>query len=65
MPYGAHYEEDMSRLHIHVTAPATDDIVEATGSEIPHDSIEEQVPAPENYDHSKGSRPFWIGAFIM
>jgi hypothetical protein len=64
MPYGAHYEEDMSRLYIHASAPATDESIEdTTGSEILNDKFEGQVPVPE--DHLTSARQLWICVFII
>jgi hypothetical protein len=64
MPYGAHYEEDMSRLYIHASAPATEEsFEEATDSEILNDNFQGQVPAPEN--HLASARQLWICVFII
>jgi hypothetical protein len=64
MPYGAHYEEDMSKLYIHVPASATQEATEeATGSEILNDNFEGIVPAPENC--LANAQQLWICVFVI
>jgi hypothetical protein len=64
MPYGAHYDEDMSKLYIHASAPATQEATEeATGSEILNDNFEGIVPAPENC--LANAQQLWICIFVI
>jgi hypothetical protein len=67
MPYGAHYEEDMSRLYIHSPTALDDDTAEETGDpegldEVTDEQIHPPIVAASLFPTTQS---LWICAFVI